>query len=184
MPDITYLSTMAISKDNVITRGATGTFGRQIVFRQRNGKTVMCNRPKPYPPKTPTQLANQERFKRANDFAKQIIKDPVKKAFYKSIAKPGQTAFNAAFQDAYHKPEVEVSVQEQTIAIKTKGKHRVERVKVAIQDASGTEKRTGFAILKVDIWEFNLENIQEGESIRLWVYDVAGNIVQKKYRYN
>jgi hypothetical protein len=184
MPDNTYLSTMAISKHNVITRGATGTFGGQVVFRQRNGQTIMCKPPKPYPPKTPTQIANQERFKRANDFAKQAIRDPAKKAFYKSIAKPGQTAFNAAFQDAYHKPEVEVSVQEQTIAIKAKGKHRVEKVKVSIQDATGTEKRTGFATLKQDYWEYNLGNIQQGESIRLWVHDIAGNIVQKKYRYN
>lgn len=184
MPDITYLSTMAISEHNVITRGATGTFGGQVVFRQRNGKTIMCKPPKPYPPKTPTQIANQERFKRANDFAKQVIKDPAKKAFYKSIAKPGQTAFNAAFQDAYHKPEVEVSVQEQTIAIKARGKHRVEKVKVAIQDPSGTEKRTGFALLKNDLWEYNLGDIQEGESIWLWVHDIAGNIVRKKYRYS
>ena len=93
---------MAISNDNVVTRGATGTFAGQIVFRQRFGKTIMCKMPKPYPPKTPTQLANQERFKRANDFAKAAIKDPVKKAYYQSIAKPTQTAFNAAFQDAYH----------------------------------------------------------------------------------
>lgn len=175
---------MAISDHNVITRGATGTFGGQVVFRQRNGKTIMCKPPKPYPPKTPTQIANQERFKRANNFAKQVIKDPVKKAFYKSIAKPGQTAFNAAFQDAYHKPEVEASVKDQTIEVKAKGKHRVEKVKVAILDASGTEKRSGFAVLKKDTWEYSLENIQEGESIRLWVYDIAGNIVQKKYRYN
>lgn len=175
---------MALTNDNVILRGATGTFAKQIVFRQRNGKTVMCNRPCKYPPKTPTQIANQERFKRANDFAKAAIKDPVKKAFYKSIAKPNQTAFNAAFQDAYHKPGVTVSVQEQTIEVETKGKHRVEKVKVAIEKADGTEKRTGHATKKNDLWEFDLGNIEKGESIRLWVHDVAGNIVQKKYRYN
>lgn len=174
---------MALTNDNVILRGATGTLGKQIVFRQRNGKTVMCNRPKAYPPKTATQIANQERFKRANDFAKNAIKDPAKKAFYKSIAKPNQTAFNAAFQDAYHKPEVEVSVKEQTIEVKAKGKHRVERVKVTIEFATGTEKSTGFAIKKNDLWEYDLGNIEKGEGIRLWVHDIAGNIVQKKYRY-
>ncbi|MRG46435.1 hypothetical protein GFS24_15035 [Chitinophaga sp. SYP-B3965] len=174
---------MAVSEHNVITKGATGTFAKQIVFRQRNGKTVMCNRPCKYPPKTPTQIANQERFKRANDFAKAAVKDPAKKAFYKSIAKPNQTAFNAAFQDAYHKPEVIASVKEQTIEVEAKGKHRITSVKVAIENAAGTEKRTGFAIKKVDLWEFDLGNIEKGESIRLWVHDIAGNIVQKKYRY-
>jgi hypothetical protein len=159
---IAYLSIMAISKHNVITRGASGTFAEQIVFRQRNGKTVMCKMPKPYPPKTATQLANQERFKKANDFAKTAIKDPVKKAYYKSIAKPGQTAFNAAFQDAYHKPEVKVSVEGQTVTVKVNGKHRVEKVKVG----------TGFAVLKNNQWEYKL--IEKPFSVT--VHDIAGNI--------
>lgn len=162
MPDITYLSVMAMSNDNAITRGATGTFGGQIVFRQRNGKTIMCKPPKPYPPKTATQIANQERFKRANDFAKAAIKDPVKKAYYRSIAKPGQTAFNAAFQDAYHKPEVKVRVEGKTVTVKVKGKHRVEKVKVG----------TGFAVLKNNQWEYKL--IEKPFSVT--VYDNAGNI--------
>lgn len=164
MESLLYLSIMAVSKQNVITRGASGTFAGQIVFRQRFGKTIMCKMPKPYPPKTPTQLANQERFKRANDFAKAAIKDPVKKAYYQSIAKPTQTAFNAAFQDAYHKPEVKVSKQGQKIIVKTKGKHRIEKVKVG----------NNFAVLKKDQWEY--ENKQPGELLRILVYDVAGNI--------
>src|SRR5690242_19387073 len=111
---------MAVSKQNVVTRGASGMFAEQVVFRQRNGKTVMCKPPRPYPPKTATQIANQERFRRANNFAKAAIKDPEKKAYYQSIAKPHQTAFNAAFQDAYNKPTVEVSIEKEkkTVIIK------------------------------------------------------------------
>jgi len=154
---------MAIS-DSVILRKASGTFAREIVLRQRNGKTVMCKMPRPYPPKTAKQLANQERFKKANDFAKAAIKDPQKKAYYKSIAKKGQTAFNAAFQDAYRKPEIEVSKQDQKIIIKTKGKHRIDRVKVGEH----------FAVLKNEQWEY--ENKQPGELLRILVYDIAGNI--------
>ncbi|MRG47443.1 hypothetical protein GFS24_20145 [Chitinophaga sp. SYP-B3965] len=152
---------MAVSEHNVITKGATGTFAKQIVFRQRFGKTVMCNRPCKYPPKTPTQIANQERFKRANDFAKQAIKDPEKKAYYKSIAKHNQTAFNAAFQDAYNKPEVEVVVKEKVV-IKAKAKHAIVKVKVG----------TGHAVLKNKQWEFPL--IEKPFTIK--VYDIAGNI--------
>ncbi|MRG44506.1 hypothetical protein GFS24_05245 [Chitinophaga sp. SYP-B3965] len=120
--------------------------------------------PKPYPPKTASQLANQERFKKANNFAKAAIKDPEKKAHYKSIAKPGQTAFNAAFQDAYHKPEVEVTVVDQKVIIKTEGKHRVDRVKVGNDHAR----------LINDQWEY--ENKQPGQLIKIFVYDIAGNI--------
>jgi hypothetical protein len=160
---------MAISNHNVITRGASGTFADQIVFRQRFGKTIMCKMPKPYPPKTATQLANQERFKRANDFAKAAIKDPVKKAYYKSIAKPTQTAFNAAFQDAYHKPKVELHVKEEKVTVKIEGKHRVYMVKVTTLQG----KEMGLAVLKDDQWEYMLRS---KDPIRIIVYDVAGNI--------
>jgi hypothetical protein len=159
-----YLSVvMAISR-SVILKKASGTFANEFVLRQRNGKTVICKMPKPYPPKTATQLANQERFKKANDFAKAAIKDPAKKAYYKSIAKRGQSAFNAAFQDAYHKPKVEVSKQDQKIIVKAEGKHRIERVKVG----------ENFALKRNEQWEY--ENKQPGELLRILVYDVAGNI--------
>jgi len=89
----------------MILKGATGTFG-DMVFRQRNGKTVICKRPKAYPPKTPTQVANQERFAKANAFAKEAIADPVKKAQYQKRAKEGQSAYNVAFVDAFRGAEI------------------------------------------------------------------------------
>ena len=153
---------MAVSEHNVITRGATGTFGKQIVFRQRNGKTVMCAPPRPYPPKTATQIANQERFKRANDFAKAAIKDPEKKAYYKSIAKPHQTAFNAAFQDAYSKPEVTVTVEKEKVIVKAKAKHRI--VKVTVGDKYAVQQNTH--------WEVPLKE----NPFTVRVHDIAGNI--------
>jgi hypothetical protein len=155
---------MAIIRNNVIMRGASGKHADQVVLRQRNGQTVMCKMPCEYPPKTAKQLANQERFKRANDFAKAAIKDPEKKAYYKSIAKPHQTAFNAAFQDAYNKPEVEVTVKDETIIIKAEGKHRI--AKVTVGDAR--------AIQKSNHWEYPLKE----KSYIIMVYDVAGNIVR------
>lgn len=152
-------------------RGASGKHADQVVLRQRNGQTVVCKMPCEYPPKTAKQLANQERFKRANDFAKAVIKDPERKAYYKSIAKPHQTAFNAAFQDAYNKPEVEVHVEKETVIVETKGKHRIEKVKVI------TPSTTGFAVLKNYSWEYELK--KKGPVI-VQVYDIAGNICTKE----
>jgi hypothetical protein len=171
---------MAVSEHNVITRGATGTFGKQIVFRQRNGKTVMCKPPCKYPPKTATQIANQERFKRANNFAKAAVKDPEKKAYYQSIAKPHQTAFNAAFQDAYNKPEVEVMVKDKKVIIKVKGKHPVEKIKVTSLDASIRGEKVDFAGPKSDQWEYYIKNT--GAIIRITVHDIAGNICYKSMK--
>ena len=149
-------------------RGASGKHADQVVLRQRFGKTVVCKMPCEYPPKTAKQLANQERFKRANDFAKAAVKDPEKKAYYKSIAKPGQTYFNAAFQDAYNKPEVEVTVKDETIIIKAEGKHRIEKVMV------GTARATP----KSNHWEYPLIEIP----FIVEVYDIAGNICTQEIR--
>jgi len=146
-------------------RGASGKHADQVVLRQRNGKTVICKMPCEYPPKTAKQLANQERFKRANNFAKAAVKDPERKAYYKSIAKPHQTAFNAAFQDAYNKPEVSVTVKDETVTIKAEGKHRIEKVMV------GNVR----AIQKSNHWEAPLKE----KSYIIMVYDVAGNIVRR-----
>ena len=154
-------------------RGASGKHADQVVLRQRFGKTVVCKMPCEYPPKTAKQLANQERFKRANDFAKAAIKDPEKKAYYKSIAKPGQTYFNAAFQDAYNKPEVTVTIKEETIAIKAEGKHKIQKVKII------SPSKTGFAVLKNNSWEYELK---ETGLITVQVYDIAGNICTKELR--
>lgn len=142
-------------------RGASGKHADQIVLRQRNGKTVVCKMPCEYPPKTAAQLANQARFKRANDFARAAVKDPERKAYYKSIAKPHQTAFNAAFQDAYNKPEVEVTVAEKVV-VKAKAKHAIVKVKVG----------TGHAVLKNNQWEYPLVE----KPFTIQVYDIAGNI--------
>ena len=158
---------MAIQKRNSIMRGTSGTVNGEVVFRQRFGKTVICKLPRPYPPKTDTQIANQERFKRANDFAKAAIKDPVKKAYYQSIAKPTQTAFNAAFQDAYHKPEVKVVVKEK-ITIKVKSKHAITKVMVG----------TGKAVLNNGQWEY--KRIQA--PFKVIVHDIAGNICTQEIK--
>ena len=147
--------------------GASGSLGKELVIRQRGGLTVYCMPPCEYPPSTPAQIANQERFKRANDFAKAAIKDPEKKAYYKSIAKPNQTAFNAAFQDAYHKPEVEVVVKEK-ITIKVKAKHPIVKVIVG----------TGKAVLNNGHWEYKLIKTP----FKVIVHDIAGNICTQEIK--
>jgi hypothetical protein len=78
---------MAVSKNNVITRGASGMLGGMLVFRTLNGKTIISNRPKKPTRESPIQKANRTKFRRATFFAKQMMADPVKKAEYWEIAK-------------------------------------------------------------------------------------------------
>lgn len=166
---------MAISNQNVITRGATGTFGKQIVFRQRFGQTVMCKPPKAYPPKTPTQLANQERFAKANAFAKAEIADPVKKAKYQARATKGQSAYHVAFRDAFHGAEIkEVVVSEKVVMVKVRNNYSVKTVKVGDETAVFNRKR--------QVWEHRLSG---GEKVlQVKAYDQAGNVRVKELIVN
>lgn len=133
---------MAIT-NNVLLREARGTFGKQFVFRQRNGKTVICKMPKPYEkPPTNKQLANRERFAKANEFAKSAIADPVKKQYYLGMAKPGQSAYNVAFREAFHGPEIiSATVEAEVIIVRVKDNYITSTVKVNNKPAVFNAKR-------------------------------------------
>src|ERR1044071_6420874 len=115
---------MALNLENILLHGVSGAIGRQFVLRRRNGKTVVCKMPKPYTkPPTQGQLANRERFRKANEFAKSVMADPEKKAYYQSIARDGQSAYNKAFSEAFHGAEAvsaEISADQKKIVVKVK----------------------------------------------------------------
>lgn len=166
---------MAISNQNVITLGATGTFGKQIVFRQRFGKTVMCKPPKAYPPKTATQLANQERFAKANAFAKAEIADPVKKAQYQARATKGQSAYHVAFRDAFHGAEITaVAVSGKVVTVEVRNTHSVQSVKIGAETAVFNKKR--------QVWEYHLSGGEKKFQVR--AYDKAGDMRFKEVIIN
>lgn len=155
---------MATTNDNVLLKGARGTLGRQVVFRQRNGKTVMCNLPGKYPPKTANQLANQERFAKANLFAKAVIADPVRKAQYQARAtKPGQSAYHVAFRDAFHGAEIsEVVVTEKVVRVRMRNNHSVKEVRIDNEPAVFNRK--------LQVWEYELR----GGEKKVRAFDLAG----------
>ncbi len=70
---------MATTKNNVIVKGASGKFGRQIVFSQRAGKTIMSKPPLRTAPPTTKQKEQQTKFARAAAYAKNALLDPTLK---------------------------------------------------------------------------------------------------------
>jgi co-chaperonin GroES (HSP10) len=91
---------MAISTDNLITAGISGTLGGQIVFKhyRKRQQTVISKKPdmsKVIP--SENQLKEKSRFAEAIRFAQDIIRDPAKKAAYK--VKEGETVYNTAIKD-------------------------------------------------------------------------------------
>ena len=98
---------MAISEDNIVVAGITGTVGHLLTFKKRAGKTVVAKylRPTTVPPTERLQSVRKN-FASCIAYAKTAIKDPVIKALYQAAAKGGQTAFNVATSDALNPPEL------------------------------------------------------------------------------
>src|ERR1041384_1030594 len=100
---------MAWSNNNLLTKGLSGMVGKQIVFRTWNGKTFISVAPKKTNKQSPLQKENRTKFKKATTYAKSMMKDPVKKAEYKEIAKKMRlpNAYTAAITDYMRNPKIE-----------------------------------------------------------------------------
>ncbi len=86
---------MAIVKNNIITQSLRGRIGN-LVFRQRDGKTVVYSLPRAYPPPTAQQQSRRQQFAKAVSLARVAISNEAEKEFFKSIAQKGQSAYHAA----------------------------------------------------------------------------------------
>jgi hypothetical protein len=147
---------MAISRNNPLTKGASGMIGKTVVFRSWNGKTYMYNRPSKPTKESPQQKENRTKFSRAVAFSRKMMADPEKKAEYKAIAKELQlpNAYTAAVTEYMRKPEIldldasgytgETNQQIKVTAVK-KG-FTVQEVKVMVVTESGELIEEGTAI--------------------------------------
>ncbi len=99
---------MAIIKSNVIVKGSSGMFGKSIVFKQIRGKTVMCNRPQKARTESKRQKDNRDRFRQASQWAKNILLEPEKKAYYEKKARKLKlpNAYTAAIADYMRSADV------------------------------------------------------------------------------
>ena len=70
---------MAHSNNSIVTGKFSGILGKEIVFREWEGKTVVAKAPKRRKNgPTPEQAAMQERFLLASRFARGVVKNPDK----------------------------------------------------------------------------------------------------------
>ncbi|MFB9120415.1 hypothetical protein ACFFUE_04340 [Bergeyella porcorum] len=177
---------MAKTINNSITHGVSGKFGEQIVFRQVNGQTLMCKSPISRGKTSAKQEQQQEKFKKASQYAKRALEDPVLSAGYALEAKrrKGQSAYNVAVADYLISPTIDkVDVSAYTgnvgekIKIQAYDDYKVEAVKVYIHTSSSLVEE-GEAILQGIEWIYTIqtENTNlSGSKITVKVIDTAGN---------
>jgi len=149
---------MAQARDNIVTKGFSGTIDRTLTFRQRAGRTIVSKlrRPSSVAPTEKMQTV-RAKFTTSIAFAKKAIKDLVLKALYGSAATGMQSAYNIATADAFNPPVVN-SINKDSyhgaigdaITIDATDDFKVESVSVSIHDAAGNLVEQGKAFLQVD----------------------------------
>lgn len=98
---------MAIVDKNIIIEGLKGKLGNMLVFRQRNGKTVVSVAPqKTDKPPSEAQLSRRERFRRAVVYAQEVLQNPSLKDWYAAKRLHHQSVYHAALSDYMHPPQI------------------------------------------------------------------------------
>jgi hypothetical protein len=185
---------MARSINNILTKGLSGMVGKQLVFRTWNGKTFISVAPKKPKKQSPLQKENRSKFKMATVFAKSMMKDPVKKAEYKEIAKKLKlpNAYTAAITEYMRKPEIkEVDTTDYSgktgehIKIKVrKRSFEVQDVEVIVVDLNGEVIEEGKATKSKGDWIYRTSAEVAGrESVQIMikVKDRTGNSVKDSF---
>lgn len=99
---------MAKADNNVLLTQLSGSIGKQLTIKQRGGKTIVSKAQQPREKAaTEKQQEAQEKFSHASAYAKGVLADPDMAAMYKTMALPGQNAYNVALKDAYNAPVIE-----------------------------------------------------------------------------
>jgi hypothetical protein len=181
---------MANSNNSVITGKFKGSLGKEIVFREWEGKTVVAKAPKKRSGKpTANQALTQERFFIASKYAKAVISstDQSLVTAYTSALRPRQNVYSRAVEDFMSPPDVQSidakkykGIVGDKIVVRAVDDFRVTEVRVEIYSANDTLIEAGNAVVNsygID-WTYTstLANNQlAGSKIKAIATDVPNN---------
>jgi hypothetical protein len=186
-----------VKKMNVVTHGLSGKVGDILIFSQRNGRTVVSQVAHRTAKPTDKQKKRQNLFRKAAEFAKRIIRSE-KGQVYRDAAKEakakkkGLTAYNIAFADFMHIPNIEkvdLSTYEgktgDEIRIEATDDFAVESVHVQITDADGSVIEEGNAVMDDEsgIWIYTAttdNTSSEGNKVVIVASDLPGNLTTEE----
>ncbi len=146
---------MAHSNNSLVTGKLSGTLGKELVFREWEGKTVVAKTPgKRKGGPTPPQAETQEKFLIASRYARAVIRNADKglAEAYAAVLRPRQNVYSRALEDFLSTPEVK-SINTRNykgtvgdkIAVRAIDDFRVVSVRVQIVAANGTLLEEGKA---------------------------------------
>jgi hypothetical protein len=180
---------MAQVKNNQVTKGVSGKFGEDIVFRQFGKRTIFGARPRKATTISERMKAHRERFKKATKYAKAKMSDPAAKAEYEALAKQREiaSAFAAAVGDFLKAPEISSLTADgysggigSIVSIEAVDNFKITAITISISQADGTVLETGDATLAPGDtdWKFvtTVNNpTLAGTKVTAKAFDRAGN---------
>jgi hypothetical protein len=181
---------MAHSNNSIITGKFQGELGKELVFRNWDGKTVVAKAPGPRKGEpTPKQVQLQETFLMGSRYAKAVSDgvDPGLAEAYTAMLRPRQNLYSRALEDFMSAPRV-IRIDTRAykgeagdkIVIRAKDDFRVTSVRVEIHAANGSLLEQGEAVADI----FGLDwtypatennNLPAGTVIKAIATDVPGN---------
>ena len=169
---------MAIVKDNILMQLVRGTLGKHFIVYERNGQIIMAVKRGPSKKKpTQKQLEARQKMTIASARAQVLMADPEIKAYYESMAGPGQNAYNMAVKDAYRSPEVQnIRLENEEVVVTAKNEFRVAEVEVKVIDAEGVITESGQAVLgrnRVD-WYYKATALPAGGKVIVVAENLPG----------
>lgn len=170
---------MATIQNNILLQGISGMFGRHIVFKTMRGKTIMAQRPAPPARQSESQKTNRSKFREASAWAQQILKDPVKKEYYRQKAKKLKlpNAYTAAITDFMRKPTVvKTHTGKDTTDWAIHKRHfALKKVEVVIVKDAVTEVRPVVKNSYDSEWHFRLSKQDMMHEVSVHITDDTGN---------
>ena len=177
---------MAKSRNNVVTYGLSGKVGDLLIFRQRDGQTIVAKIPQQSGKVSEKQKAHRKRFQQAVIYAKAAVESPETGELYRAKTKKGQFPVNVAVADFFNAPDIEhidlsgyAGVTGDEIRIIASDDFMVKAVSVKIVNADG-ELEEGEAVQGAGIfWVYTAtrdNNSIETSKIIVSASDIPGNL--------
>jgi hypothetical protein len=174
---------MAQVRANDLVEGLSGAFG-PMVFKQYNGKTVVCRRGRKPTKESEHQRKNRDRFRKATLYAQHAMTIPERKVYYQRKAKKLKlpNAYTAAITDYMRKPRIaEVTKNENLVRVAaSKRNFALANVKVLCFNKTGDRTLEEDASLSKDgYWMLKIPAFIDVDQLAIIAQDYPGNVIHQ-----
>jgi hypothetical protein len=148
-------NSMADVNLNALVDGLSGKVGKNVVLRQRGGRTFLSTRPAGSSIVSVKQQEQRDRFQRAVRYARTALLKPEVKAEYEELVKDKEflSSFTAAVTDYFKAPEIsEIDLSGYTgkagdqIIMRSSANFKITEVEVTLLQVDGTVVESGDAV--------------------------------------